>query len=649
MAAMQGWCNTNAQPLLAGFLESWMQMNAGALLQAQLNPFREEVLRQQGELAKAQAELAQMRDEMQKMKSQQGLQSPGSASSPAGSELFQLREEVKKLKAEQADANGKIQSLLLTNLHPPGSSAALAASGAGGFPSSLSGGGGVAPISAGSSAAVQPVSNSPIEGGQTRVLGFPTRKSSANPNARSPLLASGAVNPDLIENGVPEVLDPKNFLKIRHPASRLSGQHTIDTLLPPGSRIPLSNAPGPGEEVSSELAPYQREENKLAVANAQSRAPRVGKGTGGPIDIIVVEDVGVAQKLAHAALTRGHYKVEVAGDGMQAIELFKKHMGSLKAVLMDIQLPGMSGTEATQEIRRLERECGVAPVWIYGLTGNVSAEDLINYKAAGMNGCILKGKLLADAVRQAMEESQNGVEFVNLCDKQNSSGRTVIAPTPAPAPKVETKSDLPPGPAGVQAPLQAFKIGHIKSEANGIGTPRAPEPRSLMKTRFEGSGVRAPGIGLPHAASQVPAAAAAPAGPNLLLVEDVRVSQKIALQALQRAGYKVIAADNGESAVEKYRQHSASLRFVIMDINLPGISGIEATEQIRALEKQQAAAGDTTAPVAVFGLTGNVDPESMRNYERAGMNGCILKGKVLADALGKAIEESQQGKFVNIS
>lgn len=51
----------------------------------------------------------------------------------------------------------------------------------------------------------------------------------------------------------------------------------------------------------------------------------------------------------------------------------------------------------------------------------------------------------------------------------------------------------------------------------------------------------------------------------------------------------------------------------------------------------------------IFGLTGNVDPESMRNYEAAGMNGCILKGKVLTEALQTAIEESKDGKFVNIS
>jgi len=612
MTAMQQWCTANAEPLLSGFLTQWMEMNGGALLQREVLPIREEVLRQQAELGKL---------------------------ATAHTEIAQLREEVKGLKSELADANSKIQSLLLTNLHPPGSSSSsmgdgISSLGASEWKPPVPSVSNSIPFSQQSSAPVQPVLTSPVE---VRHLGL--RKSLAGPRGGS---GGGGNNPDLLDNSMQDSLDLRSILM-----SRVRGQHMTD-VLPTGKSIPiLTNAPGPGEEVSSDLDPLQRDQqNKFA---ADARGTTRGKGTHGSIDIIVVEDVGVAQKLAHAALTRGHYKVEVAGDGPTAIELFKKHMGSLKAVLMDIQLPGMSGTEATQAIRQIERERGVAPVLIYGLTGNVSAEDLINYKAAGMNGCILKGKLLADAVRQAMEESQNGVEFVNLCDKQNASGRTVIAPTPSGPPKSEQKqSDLPPGPAGASAPMP-FKIGLIKNEVGGIGTPRAPEPRSLMKTKYEGSGVRSPGVGLPHASNfaQQPAA---PSGPNMLLVEDVRVSQKVALQALQRAGYKVIAADNGEAAVEKYKQNAASLRYIIMDINLPGISGIEATEQIRALERQQAGAGDhDTPPVLVFGLTGNVDPESMRNYEAAGMNGCILKGKVLAEAVGKSIEQSRHGEFANIS
>ena len=80
---------------------------------------------------------------------------------------------------------------------------------------------------------------------------------------------------------------------------------------------------------------------------------------------------------------------------------------------------------------------------------------------------------------------------------------------------------------------------------------------------------------------------------------------------------------------------------------LPGISGIEATESIRSLEKSSG--GGVDGGVIILGLTGNVDAESMHNYEVAGMNGCILKGNVLTNVLQQAIKEAQEGKFVNIS
>ena len=59
-------------------------------------------------------------------------------------------------------------------------------------------------------------------------------------------------------------------------------------------------------------------------------------------------------------------------------------------------------------------------------------------------------------------------------------------------------------------------------------------------------------------------------GPDCLLVEDVRVSQRIAQQALTRAHYKVDVASDGETSVEKFKQHMETLRIVLMDINLPG-------------------------------------------------------------------------------
>jgi len=347
---------------------------------------------------------------------------------------------------------------------------------------------------------------------------------------------------------------------------------------------------------------FKRANSAAAAAAADEtsfeRSPRDQKD-GFAFDILIVEDIKISQKISHAALTRGHhFKVEVVGSGEAALDLFQLHVGQLPIILMDIQLPGINGIQTTETIRQLEKAANVAtPVWIYALTGNVSAEDLLRYKNAGMNGCILKGNLLVASVNRAVQASRAGLEFVNLCERPNSAG----SPSSA---------------ASSPSPASSRQVSAV----------------TLLQA----------------------------AQPDLLLVEDVRVAQKIALNALTRAGFKVITADTGELAVEKFRDHRETLRYILMDINLPGISGIQATEQIRALEATSAAgsasapaAGSSTAAgesaVLVFGLTGNDDVDSLKHYKAAGMNGCILKGKILADAVKHAIEESRQGHFVHIS
>lgn len=130
------------------------------------------------------------------------------------------------------------------------------------------------------------------------------------------------------------------------------------------------------------------------------------------------------------------------------------------------------------------------------------------------------------------------------------------------------------------------------------------------------------------------------------------MSQRIAAQALTRAHYKVEVASDGETAVDLFISLQSSLRVILMDINLPGISGIDATERIRQWERDH----DIKSPVMIFGLTGNVDGENLRAYEavgpfccvlcythrffliQAGMNGCIMKGNLLAESVRKAVE-----------
>jgi CheY-like chemotaxis protein len=68
---------------------------------------------------------------------------------------------------------------------------------------------------------------------------------------------------------------------------------------------------------------------------------------------------------------------------------------------------------------------------------------------------------------------------------------------------------------------------------------------------------------------------------RILLAEDNPVNQKLAKIMLTKAGYQVEVANNGQEAVEKYTTSSEDFDLIFMDIQMPEMDGIEATQAIR--------------------------------------------------------------------
>ncbi len=105
-----------------------------------------------------------------------------------------------------------------------------------------------------------------------------------------------------------------------------------------------------------------------------------------PARILLAEDNLVNQRVATLMLQKLGYDVDVASDGVAAIESWKR--GHYPIVLMDCQMPELDGLEATRRIRQLEKP-GHHSV-IIALTANAQREDRERCELAGMDDYMIK-------------------------------------------------------------------------------------------------------------------------------------------------------------------------------------------------------------------------------------------------------------------
>ena len=106
------------------------------------------------------------------------------------------------------------------------------------------------------------------------------------------------------------------------------------------------------------------------------------------LKVLLVEDYEPNILVATTFLQRFGYQVDIAVHGGQAIEKTKHH--NYRVVLMDVQMPGIDGLEATRQIRSREKAEGKARVPIIGITAHALAEDRERCLAAGMDDYLSK-------------------------------------------------------------------------------------------------------------------------------------------------------------------------------------------------------------------------------------------------------------------
>jgi|GEM_PF-2370600 len=106
--------------------------------------------------------------------------------------------------------------------------------------------------------------------------------------------------------------------------------------------------------------------------------------------ILLVEDNSVNQQLARIMMTRAGYRVDVADNGKEALNVYCRAPLKYDLILMDINMPVMDGFEATLALRSHERENGLDAVPVLALTANVLDDFKQRCREVGMNDFLTK-------------------------------------------------------------------------------------------------------------------------------------------------------------------------------------------------------------------------------------------------------------------
>jgi CheY-like chemotaxis protein len=123
------------------------------------------------------------------------------------------------------------------------------------------------------------------------------------------------------------------------------------------------------------------------------------------------------------------------------------------------------------------------------------------------------------------------------------------------------------------------------------------------------------------------------AGERILVVEDNETNMKLVRDVLQAKGYSTLEATTGEDAVELARTLDPAL--VLMDVQLPGIDGVEALARLRQDER--------TASIPVLALTAQAMSGDRERFLEVGFDGYLSKPVDVAELIEAVREACDRG------
>ncbi len=140
------------------------------------------------------------------------------------------------------------------------------------------------------------------------------------------------------------------------------------------------------------------------------------------LKILLAEDIPENVELASIRLEAVGHQLDVAVNGLEAVEKFSK--GSYDLILMDVQMPVMDGLEATRKIRKMEVKLG-GHIPIISLSASVLMRDKTDCVEAGMDGFVSKpidfNKLFAEITKVIPKDSGTVIDELEISPPKNNT------------------------------------------------------------------------------------------------------------------------------------------------------------------------------------------------------------------------------------
>ena len=162
-----------------------------------------------------------------------------------------------------------------------------------------------------------------------------------------------------------------------------------------GGRLEVESAPGEGARFYFTLRFINAKPKDIKTADENIMGVKCIKDTMG-LRILVVEDNEINASILISFLKKWGVRIKEAGNGIQALELFKYHKFDL--ILMDLEMPEMNGYEAIKKIRETDK---VTPVLAFTATLLENMESLIS--ETGFNDYVLKPYRPAELKKKILE------------------------------------------------------------------------------------------------------------------------------------------------------------------------------------------------------------------------------------------------------